>query len=618
VDCGLAYGADPIQPKLNVAGDIEVGPVAPGKSFRIKPILDTAAASPETGDLYFDGTSLKTWSGATWQAVTEQGDIFYRDSDSSLYYFNGTSWQKLMSGGIGPKTIATKIVAASNSLDKDTKADYTCDGVDDQVEIQKAIDDLGSTGTGGKTGGVVYLLEGTYNLSGSIRLDSSSPDDSGKAIIGSGSGTVLGSGSGTVLKLKSGVSSVNVINASSVNRILISQLTIDGNSKTGTSNNGIYFNAVTYSKVDKVWIQNLKSYGIELYSNSNNNTISANNIQGSGLQGIYLYTSCSNNIISANNIQGNSSDGVYITNSCNNNIVSSNNIQGNTNNGFSLNISNNNILSGNNIQGNSNYGVSLNTSNNNVISGNNIQSNILGLDATTANNNTVTGNTIQDSTLGAVYFHGSPNGSFNNNFSSNLICNNNKGGYSRWDAVSFGEPSPINTDSGSNLISNNLFTDNDTQSGNPIDILTGSTKNYIVGNQIGSWPAGANYNYIIDSGTNTCFTDKAKITLQGKQINITASTYTLDVSTNPSSYVQLKPSVNVTTFNLVNGKSAGDLLTIENLTTNSSTITISEITSANINLEGTGTSLTLHLNDILELVWDGSKWLELKFVNNNI
>jgi hypothetical protein len=56
---------------------------------------------------------------------------------------------------------ATKIVAANDSIDK-TRADYICDGTDDDVQIQEAIDALGSTG------GKVVLLEGTYNITSSV------------------------------------------------------------------------------------------------------------------------------------------------------------------------------------------------------------------------------------------------------------------------------------------------------------------------------------------------------------------------------------------------------------------------------------------------------------------
>lgn len=62
-----------------------------------------------------------------------------------------------------PRRSATIIVAASDSLDKG-RADYVCDGVADQVEIQKALDDARYVK------GTVLLLEGTYYISGPFTI----------------------------------------------------------------------------------------------------------------------------------------------------------------------------------------------------------------------------------------------------------------------------------------------------------------------------------------------------------------------------------------------------------------------------------------------------------------
>lgn len=59
-----------------------------------------------------------------------------------------------------PQT-ATIVVAASDSL-YDERADYVCDGVADNVEIQAAIDALPAGG------GSIVLLDGTYNITTTI------------------------------------------------------------------------------------------------------------------------------------------------------------------------------------------------------------------------------------------------------------------------------------------------------------------------------------------------------------------------------------------------------------------------------------------------------------------
>jgi len=62
-----------------------------------------------------------------------------------------------------PPRAATRVVAASDAEDT-TNADYVCDGVDDQEQINQAILDLPTAG------GRVLLSEGTFNLSGSVSI----------------------------------------------------------------------------------------------------------------------------------------------------------------------------------------------------------------------------------------------------------------------------------------------------------------------------------------------------------------------------------------------------------------------------------------------------------------
>jgi len=65
-----------------------------------------------------------------------------------------------------PVRTATLVVAASDSSAKSkAQADYVCDGTDDQVEIQAAIDALPDNG------GRIILLEGIYHISETINLN---------------------------------------------------------------------------------------------------------------------------------------------------------------------------------------------------------------------------------------------------------------------------------------------------------------------------------------------------------------------------------------------------------------------------------------------------------------
>lgn len=69
--------------------------------------------------------------------------------------------------GISHKPYSTVVVAASNSIaDGADNADYVCDGVDDHIQIQAAIDYVSSA-----SGGKVLLLEGEYFVGGPITID---------------------------------------------------------------------------------------------------------------------------------------------------------------------------------------------------------------------------------------------------------------------------------------------------------------------------------------------------------------------------------------------------------------------------------------------------------------
>ena len=214
---------------------------------------------------------------------------------------------------VGP-TVATKIVAASDSLETG-RADYICDGISDEDEINAAIGALPSYG------GVVYLLEGTYVVDGAITIDKSNV-------------ALIGAGAGTVIKIKDGYNAdIDVISADTKDHLLIANLKIDGNkaNQTAGAMRGIWFDTVTDSKIVHCWVEDmLGSVGVVLEASSNN-TISGNTCQGNGRHGIALYTSSNNNTVTGNTCRGNSQeednhfDGIIISSNSD-----YNNVQGNT------------------------------------------------------------------------------------------------------------------------------------------------------------------------------------------------------------------------------------------------------------------------------------------------
>jgi parallel beta-helix repeat protein len=233
---------------------------------------------------------------------------------------------------------ATKIVAASNSLDK-TRADYVCDGTADQEEINAAISAISSVG------GTVLLLEGTYNITGSVNLASNI--------------ALVGQGPGTVLRIPDYFNAnLSVIYGSGISRVLVADLRVDGNrahNMSGTMH-GIYLTPVTYSEVRNCWVENMRDFGILLLASSSNNIISGNTCRGNGGHGIHLYSSSNNNIISGNTCLGNVQDGINLFASCNYNTIVGNAFQGNSYHGIHLTSScNNNVIVGNSVLGNSQY-----------------------------------------------------------------------------------------------------------------------------------------------------------------------------------------------------------------------------------------------------------------------
>ena len=105
--------------------------------------------------------------------------------------------------------------------------DYLCDGTDDQVEINAAIQALPSGG------GEIVILDGTYNISATIRIDIDNV-----TLNGNGSNTVLvrqwnapSSGNYTTFPLIYCYCKCDIIN-----------LTINGNTYFSINNYGIYIN----------------------------------------------------------------------------------------------------------------------------------------------------------------------------------------------------------------------------------------------------------------------------------------------------------------------------------------------------------------------------------------
>ncbi len=563
VDCGLVFAA-----KLTVPEDVTTDAL----------ILDPQGSSPATAN---------------------EGQIYYDDTVNKLKYYDG-AWKELGGGGGADTAVATKVVAASNTPNGSQRADtgYVCDGTADQVEIQNAIDALGTTG------GVVYLLEGTYNISGSINLNTTAPNDSGKAIIGTGAGTVLNLIAGTANY---------IFFASGVNRILISQLMC---TKTGIYNCqwAIYFTSVTYSKIDKVWVKNMRqtSSGGGIYLETSSYNTLYGNVLDTNDYGIRLITSSAYNTVSGNTvIQGYYGSGISLVNSSINNTVSGNTIQG-SGTGISISNANINTISGNNVYSSGSC-MDVTTASFNAISGNSLTGAGQGPDAdgygiilqTSSNNNAISGNTIQENGAPGIRVYSSSN---------NIILGNklHKNGYTNGTACSIS----IETNSANNLISSNDITDTG-GTGYAIRVYAGGSNNYLTGNRYSGSGANASSILIQDTSNPVQYTDKVKLTFEpGSGYTGLAEGGTLTPS-GPSSYLRLNPAASLTlsaTTAVADGKSSGDLLILEN-TNSSYTVTLND--NANVQLYQNGPR-ALGQNDVLTLIWDKeiTDWIEIGYADN--
>jgi len=346
-------------------------------------------------------------------APTLANGVIYYDSTANKFKFGeGNSWKEL--GGASGKRTATIIVAANDSLDK-TRADYVCDGIADQEEINNAINALPTSG------GRVLLLEGTYNISAPITILKNNV-------------TLEGQGVGTKLFLvnEANCDVIQVGNGTTaLEGIKIANLKIDGNKANQVeTSHGIYFYGasgylISKSVIENCIVENCYSSGIYcnylensivtrnqtnlndaagIFLNYTNNTIVIENQLNSNFDGIYMY-SASYNTITENQANSNNRYGIYIRNSSNNNTIIGN--QTNSNGyGIYLYGSNDNIITENQANSNISYdGIYLAFSNNNTIIGNRCQGNGgygINIYDSFSNNNLVVKNYLTGNTTGSL------------------------------------------------------------------------------------------------------------------------------------------------------------------------------------------------------------------------
>lgn len=199
---------------------------------------------------------------------------------------------------LNAKTRAFSKVVAPNGIT--TEADYYCDGTDDDVQIQAAINAVATAG-----GGVVFLRAGTYVLGGLLTVT----NQADVSIVGEGKGI-------TIIQAEQDLVTGVIITVSGTStNFRISNLTIDGNSSVQTTTEHSGINIIANSAfIENVEIKNLKDltfYGLGVYLDGDYSIVSNASFSGCESGGLYI-DSNSNYCLIENSISTNSGIGFFI------------------------------------------------------------------------------------------------------------------------------------------------------------------------------------------------------------------------------------------------------------------------------------------------------------------
>ena len=146
-----------------------------------------------------------------------------------------------------PRTAIYVVAAADSPAHARAQADYVCDGVADNVEIQAAINALPAAA------GVIYLCPGTFHIAARLELHSN------MQLLGSGMGA-------TTLFAVNGLNT-NVVYALNRTALRIADFSVNGNgpNQANDAATGIFFSTCTLSIMDNVQVYDTYRHGMALY-----------------------------------------------------------------------------------------------------------------------------------------------------------------------------------------------------------------------------------------------------------------------------------------------------------------------------------------------------------------
>ena len=213
-------------------------------------------------------------------SITAHGLCPIAPNDATKFLRGDATWDA-PSGGDTDRT-ATKVVGFT------AEADYVCDGVADEVQINQAIAAVVALG-----GGDVMLQRGTYVLAASITMD-----------------TLVwlhGSGFDTILQHPAS-GGFDMISATTKNSMIISDMFLEGNAKATCC---IYFSGCTYNIIQRVYVNHSNDEGIHLASSSHYNKVIDCIVTNCHDQNIYVQSGNYNSIVGCY-VATSSTHGIYV------------------------------------------------------------------------------------------------------------------------------------------------------------------------------------------------------------------------------------------------------------------------------------------------------------------
>ena len=162
------------------------------------------------------------------------------------------------------KTVGTVVIATDGS------GDYNCNGTDDDITINAALNSLPVTG------GCMYLKEGTYIITSTILF----PTDNI---------TIFGCGASTRIVTND---NITMISGDGLEHIGIHDIYVYG-AGAGANNHGIVWDKILESTITKIWVENCGGDGIQFLGDidgifSSKCSIINNVIKGNGGNGIKI------------------------------------------------------------------------------------------------------------------------------------------------------------------------------------------------------------------------------------------------------------------------------------------------------------------------------------------